>query len=664
LVVRRLFFAFVAGSVAVAAGRSAHGAVPGKPAIGEVVKDFTAKDVLGGTFSLSQIDRDKIVVLAFLGVECPLAKLYTPRLVELVNKYQTRGILFLAVDSNRQDSVTQIAAYARRHAITLPVLKDLRQTIADRLGTTRTPEVVVLDRKHRIRYRGRIDDQFGFVPTNRAVSYRQAKPHRNDLQRALDELLAGTPVSVPETDTVGCLIGRDREPSAHSTRTYAKDVAPILNKRCVACHRPNQIAPFALTSYEEAAGWADMISEVTELNRMPPWHADPRYGSFRNDARLSDEEKRVLHQWAADGAPQGDARDLPEPPKFADGWMIPEPDEIISMSQQPYDVPATGIIPYRDFVVDPGWKTDRWLSAIEARPGNPSVVHHILIFVIPPGGGRHDFLRADDMYLATYIPGARPEPLAPGLARPVRAGSKFLFNIHYTPNGSPHQDCSYLGVKFADPGSVVREVTVSCAFNTTFQIPPAASNHEVKCQYVFQRDSLLLSLIPHMHYRGKDFLFEAQYPNGDIETLLSVPHYDFAWQTVYRLKEPKVVPRGTVIQCLAHYDNSEANLNNPNPQATVAWGEQTFDEMMIGAFEIAPAAEGVVHRTRWWTPHESQFSAEAIGAVILTIVNGCLIAALLVGAVRSRRGSRIQPTQTSHSAASLENSVRLGFKKL
>jgi peroxiredoxin len=652
LSVQRPFLLLIAGFVVLAAAPPAQCGTHGPPAIGEVIKDFAAKNVLGATFSLSKVESDKLVVFAFLGVDCPLAKLCTPKLIELVGKYQPRGVVFIAVDSNRQDLVTQVAAFARRHEIDFPILKDLRQTIANRLGATRTPQVVVLDRQRRIRYRGRIDDQFGFVPTNRAASYRKTKPERNDLQRALDELLAGRPISVPETDAVGCLIGRDRDPSALSAVTYAKDVAPILNRRCVVCHRPKQIAPFALTSYEEAAGWADMIAEVTELNRMPPWHADPRYGSFRNDARLSSEEKHVLAQWAAAGAPQGHSRDLPEPPKFADGWMIPEPDEILCMSQRPYDVPATGVIPYQSFVVDPGWKEDRWISAIEARPGNPSVVHHILIFLIPPAGGRHDFVRADDLYLATYIPGAQPEKLAPGLARPVRAGSRLLFNIHYTPDGSPQQDRSYLGVKFAEPGSVIREVTVSCAFNTTLQIPPGASNHEVSCEYVFQRDSLIFSLIPHMHYRGKDFLFEAHYPNGDLETLLSVPHYDFGWQTVYRLKEPKLIPRGTVIKCLAHYDNSEANLNNPNPKTEVKWGEQTFDEMMIGAFEVAPAAEGLVHRTPWWTALVRRFSVEAIGTIVLTTVNVVLIGALVVGAIRSRRRSATQSRSTPTSAGS------------
>ena len=239
---------------------------------------------LGGDFFVgSESTATNWSCLLFWVSTAPLRSCIRRDLSNSHGKYKSSGVVFIAVDSNRQDSVTEIGAFARRHEITFQILKDLRQTIANRLGATRTPQIVVLDRERRIRYRGRIDDQFGFMPTNRTAGYHKPKPERKDLQCAIDELLAGKPVSVTETQAAGCLIGRDREPAAHPSFTYAKDVAPILNKRCVTCHRPQQIAPFALTSYEEVAGWADMIAEVTELNRMPPWHADPNYGSFLND---------------------------------------------------------------------------------------------------------------------------------------------------------------------------------------------------------------------------------------------------------------------------------------------------------------------------------------------------------------------------------------------
>jgi peroxiredoxin len=630
------FLALFAGC-ALAVGRPPDSPRPRKPAIGERVKDFTAKDVSGRTFSLSKVDSSKVVVLAFLGVDCPLAKLFTPRIVELAGKYASRDVVFVAIDANRQDSISELAAYARRQGISFPILKDLRQTIADRIGATRTPEVIVLDRERTIRYRGRVDDQFGFKPPNQAAGYHKAKSARNDLQLALDELLAGKPVSVPETKVDGCLIGRDRQPAVHPSVTYAKDVAVILNKRCVACHRSHQIAPFALTSYEDAVGWANMIVEVTQLNRMPPWHADPRYGVFDNDARLTDREKQILAQWAEEGAPAGNPTDLPPPPKFADGWRIPEPDEVIYMSQRPYEVPATGVVPYRNFVIDPGWKEDRWISAIEGKPGNPSVVHHILLYIVPPDGRIPDLVREDDTFLGTYAPGNQPEILAPGLARPVPAGSRFLFSIHYTPNGSAQQDRSCMGIKFADPSSVVRDVTMSAAFNKRFTIPPGARDQPVQAQYTFRRDALLFGLSPHMHYRGKDFQFNAFYPDGSKEILLSVPNYDFGWQTLYRLKEPKLMPSGTIIKCLAHYDNSAENLNNPDPNAEVKWGEQTFQEMMIGFLEIAPAAEGSVHRILRSSASASRFCGVQVATIALTTINVSIIVAVVFVIVRAKR---------------------------
>jgi thiol-disulfide isomerase/thioredoxin/mono/diheme cytochrome c family protein len=571
---------------------------PGSPpAIGARIEGIAARDVHGNPWSLAEVGREKVVVLAFLGTECPLVKAYVPRLVELARKYEPKGVVFLGIDPNRQDSHTELSAFVRTNQIPFAVAKDLKQHIADAVGATRTPEVVVLDRERRLRYRGRIDDQFGFIPTNKAAAYHRPKPAQNDLAAALDAVLAGTPVAHPETTASGCLIGRDRPANPQSRVTYANQVSRLLNQRCVVCHRAGQIAPFALTSYEEAAGWADMMNEVVQSGRMPPWGADARIGKFRNEGRLSDAERQILAQWAADGAPEGNPQDIPEAPKFAAGWMIPKPDEILYMQDKPFEVPAKGVVEYQFFPVDPGWKEDRWISAIEALPGNPAVVHHILILVVPPGGTLQG-LGGDDDFLAAYAPGARPEPLPAGMARRVKAGSKLVFQMHYTPNGTRQTDRSSVGIKFAEPQKVQKEVVVSSAINAVFQIPAGAADQEVDSRYIFKRDSLLLSLMPHMHLRGKDFMYEAVYPDGRHETLLSVPRYDFGWQTTYRLNEPKPMPQGTVLQCVAHYDNSADNLNNPDPNVTVGWGDQTFDEMMIGFFEAAPVDENLT-KAHW-----------------------------------------------------------------
>ncbi|HEX3725763.1 MAG TPA: redoxin domain-containing protein [Pirellulales bacterium] len=576
--------------VVAAASLCADQAPAGEPTsdLGKNVASFTLPDYRGGSQSLDGLGKNKIVVLAFLGVECPLCKLYAPRLAELAKTYEPKGVVFLGLDSNRQDAVTEIAAYARAHHIEFPILKDLNQVVADQVGATRTPEIVVLDQQHAIRYRGRIDDQYGFQSN---VSYQKSQPSERDLVSALDALVAGKPVTTAKTPLVGCLIGRDRKPVAGSEVTYTKQISRILNANCVFCHRDGQIAPFALTNYEEAAGWAGMIDEVVQGQRMPPWHANEQFGHFKNDARLNADDKATIAKWVAAGAPQGDPKDLPAPPQFADGWMIPKPDQVLYMREQPYDVPATGVVEYQMFVVDPGWKEDKWITAIEPRPGNHSVVHHILMFVIPPDGNVNQGLGSGNDFLGAFAPGLRPEPLPPGLARLVPAGSKLIFQMHYTPNGSPQKDRSYCGFVFADPSKVHKEVRVTSAINAVFQIPPGESEFPVASRYIFVDDTELLTLMPHMHLRGKAFRYEATYPDGKKEVLLDVPRYDFGWQTNYRLDKPKFMPRGTRLDCMAKFDNSADNLNNPDPKAAVRFGDQTFEEMMIGFFEVVAAHE-------------------------------------------------------------------------
>lgn len=559
-----------------------------KAPIGKKVENFTLNDYHGQPYSLDQVGKDKVVVLAFLGTECPLCKIYAPRLVELAKQYEKQGVAFLGIAPNRQDAVTEIAAYARAHEIDFPILKDLKQQLADKVGATRTPEVVVLDKNRTIRYRGRIDDQYGFKENK---NYTLPKAHENDLANALDAVLADKQVAKNDVAAAGCLIGRDLKPVVDSDVTYSKQIARIMNDNCVFCHREGQIAPFTLTSYEDVAGWASMIEEVVEQQRMPPWHANEQYGHFKNDARMSDKDKALIKQWVANGAPQGNPKDLPEPPKFAEGWMIPEPEQVLYMRDEPFEVPATGVVDYQMFVVDPGWKEDKWVTAIEPRPGNPSVVHHILLFVIPPDGNMNGGLGSGNDFLGAYAPGLRPEPLEPGLARFVPAGSKLIFQMHYTPNGTAQKDRSYCGFVFTDPKTVKKEVRVTSAVNAVFEIPPGNGDFPVAARYIFTEDSLLLTLMPHMHLRGKAFRYEVTYPDGKKEVILDVPRYDFGWQTNYRLAEPKFMPQGTRMDCYAKFDNSEDNLNNPDPKAAVRFGDQTFEEMMIGFFEVSSAKE-------------------------------------------------------------------------
>lgn len=543
------------------------------PAIGSKAAEFRLTGADGKQLGLSDLADKQAVVVLFLGTECPLARLYAPRLTELANEFAAQGVTFVGIDSNLQDTAEEIAAYAKEHGLPFPVLKDDGNIVADAYGAVRTPEVFVLDATRTVRYRGRIDGQYepGLQKTNNP---------RSDLKLALEELLAGKAVSVPSTEAVGCHIGR-RPKSGGGEVTYSREIARIFQNRCVECHRDGEIGPFALTSYEDAIGWAETIREVVDEGRMPPWFADPKIGHFINDARLSDEEKRQIFAWVDAGCPEGDKQDLPEPRVFAEGWNIPQPDLVLKMAEQPYKVPAEGIIDYQHFTVDPGFTEDMWMVACEARPGNRAVVHHILVFLQSPGG-QSDLLRGS--LLAAYAPGSPPRMMEGGMAKKIPAGSKIVFQMHYTTNGREQVDLSTLGLKFVKEREVNQIAESGWAINVVFQIPPGAKNHKVVSQYRFKQDKLLLSMTPHMHMRGKSFRYEAIYADGTREVLLDVPRWDFNWQIDYILAKPKLMPKGSTIYCEAYYDNSADSPTNPDPTKTIRFGEQTWDEMMIGWF--------------------------------------------------------------------------------
>ena len=270
---------------------------------------------------------------------------------------------FLAIDANAQDSLAEMGHFARTYQLTIPFLKDAGNVVADGFSAERTPEVFVLDRERTVRYRGRIDDQYGFQS---GVGYQRPKAVKRDLAEAIDELLAAKSVTNAVTRAPGCLIGRVGKAKADAEVTFSKHIAPLFNQHCVRCHREGEIAPFSLSNYDEVAGWAPMIDEVVHENRMPPWHADPKVGHFANDSRLGDEDKQLIADWVAAGAPQGDPRDLPPAPQFTEGWQISKPDRIIGMADQPYTVPAEGKIEYQYFTVDPGFTKDVWVQQAEA----------------------------------------------------------------------------------------------------------------------------------------------------------------------------------------------------------------------------------------------------------------------------------------------------------
>jgi len=419
--------------------------------------------------------------------------------------------------------------------------------------------------------------------------------------------------------------------------TFARDVAPILNKSCSECHRPGEAAPFSTLTFSGVRPWAKAIREKVLVQAMPPWHADPHYGVWANDRRLTQPEIDTIVRWVDGGAKEGNPKDLPAAPQFPDGWSIGKPDIVIQMPQ-PFTLEASGPDEYQYFSVDPGFKEDVYVQRTEARPGNRKIVHHIIAFIQAPNASprqrpnlskeeieklrskmekesttyREGFLvrtkqdapvfddgcstpsggrlnrsdRGQDMengqLLAGYAPGMNQAIWEPGTVKRIPAGSKIVFQLHYSKAaGSAQTDRSSIGLILAktEPKRLVRTYGIS---NNAFLIPPGADNHRVTACWTANEDVHVINFMPHLHLRGKAVEYRAFYPDGRSEILLNVPKYDFSWQTVYYFKEPKALPKGTRIMVTGYFDNSTKNKYNPDATKAVRYGEPTYDEMMIG----------------------------------------------------------------------------------
>ena len=370
--------------------------------------------------------------------------------------------------------------------------------------------------------------------------------------------------------------------AADGAPTFAKDVAPIFYKSCVECHRPTMFAPMSLVSYDEARPWARAIKSRVVARTMPPWGADPAHGVFKNDPRLSDADVETIAKWVDAGAPKGDDKDLPAVPQFVDGWTIGKPDAVFAMEEE-FTIPATGAVEYKYFRVPTGLTEDKWIQAIEIKPGARAQVHHVIAFTQPAGTP----LKPGGELGPTNIGGVTPNKpgltFEPGIARLMRGNSDVVLQIHYTTNGTETKDRTQVGIIYAkQPPTKV--AGGGMAINPRFVIPAGDGNAEVKATTTLSRDITLTAMTPHMHVRGKDMIYIAHYPDGTSETLLSVPKYDFNWQLSYQLKTPKVLPKGTQLEVIAHFDNSPQNKFNPDPTKDVRWGDQTWEEMMIGFF--------------------------------------------------------------------------------
>lgn len=599
------------------------GLLAGVATDGLAVDDFACLDQHGRFQRLSRHADAKLVVLYVFGDDCPIVRQDAAALKRLTAEYEPRGVRFLGLDPVPHDERASVLEETSELGLTLPVLLDETQCVAEMLGLTRTAEALVVSTANwRVQWRGPLDDRLGYGTQKEQAS-------REFLRETLEALLTDGSPPADSPPAKGCALtyvdGRD----AHALE-YVRDVAPILERRCASCHSENGIGPWSMDGYEKVRGWSKMTRQVLLERRMPPWNVDPAYGEFVGDMSLPPAERRTLLHWIEQGAARGEGEDpLARPREAAPEWPYGEPDLVIELPEQ--QIPATGLVPYRHLTVPLDLPEDRWVRALDLRPSNSKVLHHAFGFILgvqeletlqdelhefPPGwrdkaqewlalhGNApaemplelREFLQRRAFigrtYFARYFPGTRStaqreggsrrllDAFPEGTGKRLPAGAQLRFELHYTTIGVPATDRPKLGIYFhREPPA--RELKVTSAFTRKVAMEPHQSDVHVSAERTFDQDFVIYALSPHMHYRGRAMRYTAYLPDGSSEVLLSVPEYVFDWQANYTLAEPRALPGGTRIVCDALYDNSTRNEYNPAPDARVRFGARSQDEMFV-----------------------------------------------------------------------------------
>lgn len=561
------------------------------------------KSIYSGVHQLADFQRPDTtaIVCVFVGVECPVSKQYLPRLRAIHEEFGPKHVQILGIYADASVNVMSMATHAHENDILFPVLLDQQHRLADLLEVTVVPEVVVLDANWEKRYQGAIDNQF-------KKRGRLGDASQHYLVDALKQVLAGERVETDYVPASGCPLERNDVIKEAKDLTFHADVEPIIQKHCQSCHRPKGVAPFELTTFADVSNNAEKIQEAVGERRMPPWHGflNPEFGRLANDKRMSEVEINKLLAWFKSGAVEGDPKDAPAPIKWPDskGWGIGNPDYVYRIDP-PFKVPKSGILEYQFFRVKLDFPTDRWFQAIEIKPGNPEVVHHITLHLVEAGQRTYTGLvgmaalyglntqRA--RLLNDYLPGdtynAKVHP--PGQAVRIPKHSDLIFEIHYTPNNrEATTDQSMVAFNWAQ--ELPQEEVLTSVFRRPvgrFRIPPHHPHFRMEDTYYFEHDVELDTIRPHFHLRGKSYRLEIIERNKDTDeiqqrtTVLTVPLYDFNWQRTYELATPLRIRAGTELLATAVFDNSELNPNNPDPSATVYWGEGTADEMFSTRFK-------------------------------------------------------------------------------
>jgi hypothetical protein len=548
-------------------------------------------------------------VLIFYWHDCPICNSYAPEINRLSAEYTNFFFYIVQVDPDLTPDAAKV--HANQYDLRPPVLLDPRHRLVRLAKATVAPEAVVFGKDENVLYRGRIDNLYA------DLNKRRAEATEHDLRAALDAIGAGRPVKT-QPPPVGCLIATSV--ATVSAPTFSKDIAPVVFKNCAVCHRPGEVAPFSLLTYGDVSKRAKQIARVTGDRIMPPWKAEAGFGEFANDRHLTPEQMALFRDWADAGTPEGSSADLPPAPKFADGWSLGEPDVVLEPDEA-YELGAEGPDLYRCFVIPTKFTEDHYIAALEVRPGNRKVVHHVIVHfdttgaareldAKDPGPGYTSFggvgFRSSGM-IGGWAPGNYPSFLPEGVGRLVPRGADLVVQVHYHRSGKVESDRTKIGLYFAK-GTIDKKIRAWPLANLGIRVPAGDSNYVTHAHLTIPADVTAYRVTPHMHLLGRDMKVTATLPDGKVVPLVHVSNWDFNWQTSYVFKNPLHLPRGTQLDLEAHYDNSASNPLNPSsPPKTVRWGEQTTDEMCLAFVAYTRDRE---HLAKGGAENEEKPSAE------------------------------------------------------
>jgi peroxiredoxin len=562
------------------------------------IKDFALRDVYGVMHTNRKWRRHHAVVLFFIGAECPVSNGYAPEMTRLAEVFGPRGIGFFGIHTDPEITSRSAVGHAAEYGLPFPILLDPHQKVARQAGVRVTPEAVVVLPGGEVLYRGRIDDRYS------PGGQRRPEARAHDLELALQAILADEMPPDNQTSAFGCpLPPRAQAENNQETITFARDVAPILWKNCARCHRPGAVGPFSLLTYKDAAKRADFIRMVTASGRMPPWKPLAGAGVFLDEPLLSPVEKEVLRTWAETGCEEGELADLPEQPRFADGWQLGEPELVLTMPE-PFPVPPAGDDIYRAFLLPLDLDRDLTIVGVEFRPGNRRIVHHCRVHFDPTGDARRrETSEAGPGFngwfggpsfelpypgIGAWTPGMTPRLAADGVGRVIPRGSDIVVHIHYHQIGKPQSDQSSVGL-FLAKKPVSRSMAGLSISTARIDIPPGERRHMLIQSTRLKADIHLYAVVPHAHYLCREFRLAATLPDGTIQPLLWITDWNADWQDQYRYAKPVRLPKGTLLTFAAYFDNSDGNPRNPNkPPRRVRFGPGTKDEMCACHLEFLP----------------------------------------------------------------------------